>query len=168
VAGEALGRSRGGLTTKLVLISEGKGRPLSVLVTAGQEHESTHLEAALDAIRVPRQHPDGRPKPGRPRKRPQRLLADKGFSYRRCRVTLRRRGISHQIPERRDQRERRQKKGRRGGRPCHFSREEYRERSWIERLINRLKQWRRIATRYDKRAANYQAFVHLGCILLWL
>jgi len=72
------------------------------------------------------------------------------------------------IPERKDQRKQRLKKGSRGGRPCRFSREEYRQRSWIERLINRLKQWRRIATRYEKRAHNYQAFVLIGCILLWL
>jgi transposase len=72
------------------------------------------------------------------------------------------------IPERRDQREQRKKKGSRGGRPCRFSQEEYRQRSWIERLVNRLKQWRRIATRYEKRAQNYQAFVLIGCIILWL
>jgi len=151
-----------------VLVGDGQGRPLTVVVTAGQRHESTPLERVLDTVRVPRQHAAGRPKPGRPRKRPACLLADKGFSYRRCRAALRRRGIPHLIPERRDQREQRQRKGRRGGRPCRFSREAYRERSWIERLINRLKRWRRIATRYEKRAANYQAFVHLGCILLWL
>jgi transposase len=72
------------------------------------------------------------------------------------------------IPERRDQRQRRVKKGSRGGRPCRFSREEYRQRSWIERLVNRLKRWRRIATRYEKRAENYLAFVLIGCIILWL
>jgi transposase len=81
---------------------------------------------------------------------------------------LRRRGLRHLIPERRDQREQRQQKGSRGGRPCRYSREEYGERSWIERLINRLKQWRRIATRYEKRAENYRAFTLIGCFLLWL
>jgi transposase len=139
-----------------------------VLLTAGQRHDSTQLEPLLDRIRVPRQHADGRPKRGRPRKRPRRLLADKGFSYPKCRRVLRRRGISHLIPERRDQRAQRAKKGSRGGRPCRFVREEYRHRSWIERLVNRLKQFRRIATRYEKRAANYQAFVLFGCIMLWL
>jgi transposase len=81
---------------------------------------------------------------------------------------LRRRGIRHLIPERKDQRQQRQKKGSRGGRPCRFSREEYRERNWIERLINRLKRWRRIATRYEKRAENFLAFVLIACIMLWL
>jgi transposase len=168
VAREALGRSRGGLTTKLHLAGDGRGKPLAAHITEGQRHDSTQLEAVLDGIRVPRRHADGRPKRGRPRKRPGRLRLDKGFSYPRCRQALRRRGIAHLIPERKDQREQRRKKGSRGGRPCRFSREEYRERSWIERLINRLKQWRRIATRYEKRAANYEALVLIACIILWL
>jgi transposase len=168
VAGEALGRSRGGLTTKIHLAAEGKGRPLAVVVSEGERHESTQLEPVLDRIRVPRQGKDGRPRRGRPRKRPKRLLLDKGYAYPKCRRALRRRGIPCMIPERKDQREQRRKRGSRGGRPCRFSREEYRQRSWIERLINRLKQWRRIATRYEKRAHNYQAFVLIGCILLWL
>lgn len=137
-------------------------------ITEGQRHESTQLEVLLDGLRVPRQDAAGRPRRGRPRKRPERLLGDKGFSYPRCRRLLRRRGIAHLIPERRDQREQRVKKGRRGGRPCHFSRDEYAQRSSVERLVNRLKQWRRIATRYEKRAENYHAFVLFGCILLWL
>ena len=166
--GEALGRSRGGLTTKLHLVGEGRGRPLSVVVTEGQRHESTQLAPVLDGIRVPRRYPDGRPKRGRPRKRPAGLLGDKGYSYPKCRRELRRRGIPHLIPERRDQREQREKKGSRGGRPCRYSPEEYQERSWIERLVNRLKQWRRIATRYEKRAENYRAFTLISCILLWL
>ena len=139
-----------------------------MVVTEGQRHDSTQLGAVLDRIRVPRRQPDGRPKRGRPRKRPVRLLLDKGYSYPKCRQALRRRGVPHLIPERKDQREQRQKKGSRGGRPCRYSRAEYGQRSWIERLINRLKQWRRIATRYEKRAENYQAFVLFGCIILWL
>src|SRR6266516_2193710 len=78
VAGEALGRSRGGLTTKIHLASEGKGRPLAALLSEGQRHDSTQLEPVLDRIRVPRQANDGRPMRGRPRKRPKRLLLDKG------------------------------------------------------------------------------------------
>ena len=168
VVEEALGRSRGGLTTKIHLAGDGKGRPLAVHVTVGQRHDSTQLETVLDRIRVPRCSSTGRPLRGRPRKRPERLLLDKGYSYPKCRRALRRRGIPHLIPERKDQREQRPKKGSRGGRPCRFVRTEYRERSWVERLINRLKQWRRIATRYEKRAANFEAFVLFGCILLWL
>jgi transposase len=139
-----------------------------VVLSEGQRHDSTQLAPVLDRIRVPRRTSDGRRRRGRPRKRPQRLLLDKGYAYPKCRRALRKRGIPSMIPERKDQRKQRLKKGSRGGRPCRFSREEYRQRSWIERLINRLKQWRRIATRYEKRAHNYQAFVLIGCILLWL
>jgi len=156
------------LTTKIHVASEGKGRPLAVVLTPGQRHDSTQLEPVLDQIRVPRCTAEGRPRAGRPRKRPDRLVGDKGYSYRVCRGVLRRRGIRHLIPERRDQREQRQRKGRRGGRPCRFVRVIYRERNWVERLMHRLKQWRRIATRYEKRAENYQAFVLIGCIMLWL
>lgn len=72
------------------------------MLTAGQVHDSTQLVAVLDAIHVVR--PGGC---GRPRKRPDHLLADKGYSYAKCRRLLRRRGIPHTIPERKDQAERR-------------------------------------------------------------
>ncbi len=118
---EALGRSRGGLSTKLHLSCDGKGRPLSVVVTAGQRHESTQLGAVLDAIRVARSGS------GRPRKRPERLIADKGFSFPSCRKLLKARSIPHTIPERRDQRERRAK---RPGRPPSFDAEIYARATW--------------------------------------
>ena len=158
---EALGRSRGGFSTKLHLAFEGRGRPLTVRLTAGQRHESTQLAAVLDSIRVPRPQ-------GRPRQRPDVLTLDKGYSYPKCRRLLRQRGIRHVIPERKDQKAQRQAKGNRGGRPPLFDREIYRLRSWAERGVNRLKQFRRIATRYEKRATNYLGFVHLACIMIWL
>ena len=99
---EALGRSRGGLSTKVHLACDGKGRPLSVVLTPGQRHSSTQLGNVLDGIRVPR--PSGI---GRPRKRPDHLIADKGYDFPRCRELLRKRAIAHTIPERRDRRERR-------------------------------------------------------------
>jgi len=132
-----------------------------VVLTAGQVHESTQLEPVLDAIRVPRRR-------GRPRTRPGRLVADKGYSYRRCRRALRRRGIRHVIPERRDQRAQRAAQGARGGRPPGFDRAAYRGRNAIERCINRLKQFRGLATRYEKRAVNYRALVVLAAIVIWL
>jgi hypothetical protein len=91
-ADQARGRSRGRLTTKLHLAADGHGRPLAVLVTGGQRHESTQLQPLLDAIRVPR------PGPGRPRKRPAHLVADRGYSYTGCRRLLRQRRIAHPIP----------------------------------------------------------------------
>jgi transposase len=148
------------LTTKLHLAVDGKGRPLGIVVTEGQRHESTQLERLLDSIRVPR--PGGR---GRPRKRPEQLVGDKGYSYPSCRRLLRRRGIAHTIPQRRDQRARHQA---RPGRPLAFDRARYRDRNVAERGVNRLKQWRGIATRYDKRAANYRAGVVLAGLVWWL
>jgi len=160
-ADEALGRSRGGFTTKLHLAADGRGRPLTVHLTAGQRHESTQLEPVLDGIRVPRRR-------GRPRKRPDQVALDKGYSYPKCRRVLRCRGIRHVIPERKDQREHRQAKGYRGGRPPRFDRAVYRLRNWAERCVNRLKQFRRVATRYEKRAHNYLAFVQIAAIIIWL
>ena len=159
---EALGRSKGGFTTKIHLVCDGKGRPLGFSLSAGQRHDCTQMEAALETVRVPR------PGRGRPRKRPKSLNLDKGYSYPGNRQSLRRRGISAMIPERKDQREQRQKKGRRGGRPCRYDKERYRQRNVVERCFLRLKQWRRIATRYDKRAETYLAFLTLASIILWL
>jgi transposase len=162
VSDEALGRSKGGFTTKIHLVCDGRGRPLGFSLSPGQRHDSTQMEKALDAVRVPR---EGR---GRPKKRPESLNLDKGYSYPRCRRELRRRGVSAMIPERRDQREQRRKRGRKGGRPCRYDRERYRHRNVVERCFLRLKQWRRIATRYDKRAETYLAFLTLASIILWL
>jgi len=129
------------------------------VVSAGQRNESTQLEAVLDGIRVVR------PGRGRPRKRPDRLIADRGYSHDSCRELLRRRGIRHTIPERRDQKERR---ARRGGRPPNFDAELYKRRNVVERCVSRLKQWRGVATRYEKRAANYRAMVLIAAPMIWL
>jgi len=138
---------------------DGKGRPLSVILTPGQRHDSTQLVPLVDAIRVPRV---GR---GRPRTRPERVIGDKGYSYPTCRQALRQRGIKATIPERRDQRERRVGKP---GRPLAFDRAAYRRRNVVERCMNRLKQWRSVATRYEKRATNYRAMVVIAALMLWL
>jgi transposase len=124
-ADQALGRSRGGLTTKLHLACDGRGRPLGMLVTGGQRHESTQLGPLLDAIRVPRSGP------GRPRKRPAHLVADRGYSYRSCRRLLRQRGIAHTIPERSDQQAARVRRGARGGRPPVVDPVRYRRAMWL-------------------------------------
>jgi transposase len=157
---EGLGRSRGGLTTRFHLACDGRGRPLSIVITPGQRHDSTQLEPVLDGIHVPRA--SGR---GRPRTRPDRLIADKGYSYPRCRRLLRERQIKHTIPERRDQRAQRAV---RPGRPLVFDKTIYARRNVVERCINRLKQWRGLATRYEKRAVNYRAMLVFASIFLWI
>ena len=134
-----------------------------MVVTPGQRNGSTQLERLLDGVRVPRR-PEG--SPGRPRKRPRHLLADRGYSFESCRrLLLRRRGIRHTIPERKDQKERR---AARPGRRPSFDREAYRRRNVVERCVNRLKQWRGIATRYEKRAVNYRAMVVIASLMMWL
>jgi transposase len=120
------------------------------------------LEQVLGAVSVPRVGP------GRPRTRPDHLIADKGYSSRKIRAYLRRRGIPHTIPERVDQILGRLNRGTRGGRPPGFDRCVYRRRNVVERCFNRLKQWRGLATRYDKTRESYQATVTIASILLWI
>ena len=158
----AIGRSRGGLTCKVHLVSDGKGRPLSWAVTAGNINDTTMLSTVLDGIRVPRLGP------GRPRTRPDRVLADKGYPSKANRAWLRARGITATIPEREDQIAHRAKKP---GRPIDFGAEQqqrYRGRNVVERCFNKLKQWRGIAMRTDKLARNYRAAIALAATLIWL
>ncbi|MFI6787936.1 transposase, partial [Nonomuraea sp. NPDC050383] len=102
---------------------------------------------------------------GRPRTRPEHVIADKGYSSRAIRTYLRRRGIGATIPERADQLAGR---AHRGHRRCEFDPARYKRRNVVERCFNRLKQFRGIATRYDKLAVHYQASVTIVCLLLWL
>ncbi|WP_435798500.1 IS5 family transposase [Streptomyces decoyicus] len=158
----ALGRSRGGLTTKIHLACDGRGRPLAILLTPGQRHDSICAQPLLERIRVPRLGL------GRPRCRPDQVVADKAYSSRGFRTYLRKRGIAHTIPEKTDQRRHRHNRGRHGGRPPGFDRQVYRQRNVVERCFNRLKGFRGIATRYDKTAAaSYEAAVSLASFLLW-
>jgi transposase len=152
---EALGRSRGDFSTKVHLRAEGGGKPLAFVVFGGERHESRYVEALLARGHVRRA---GR---GRPRVRPDRLVGDRGYSYPTVRRLLARRGIRAVMPRRRDQRPS-------DGRHCPFDRTVYREPNRVERLINRLKQSRRIATRYEKHTGHYIAMLVMAAVLLWL
>ncbi|WP_420803252.1 IS5 family transposase [Streptomyces spiramyceticus] len=160
--GEALGRSRGGLTTKIHIAAEGHCRPLSLLITPGQRADCTQFERVMDKIHVPRA---GR---GRPRRTPDSVSADKAYSNRKIRAYLRKRGIRHAIPEKRDHKAARLRRGSRGGRPPGFDKDRYRDRNTVERAINKLKQFRAVATRYDKRGYVYLGTVTAAALLIWL
>ena len=135
---------------------------MAVLLTAGQAGDNPQLLPLLDAIRVPRGGP------GRPRKRPDHLIADRAYSHPSTRRALRRRGIAHSIPEKRDQRAHRRARGSTGGRPPKFDRDRYKQRNVVERCFNRLKQFRALATRYAKRVAYYRSEIVIAAIVLWL
>jgi transposase len=159
-AGHAIGRSRGGLTTKIRLAADARCRPLAFVLTAGQAGDAPAFTAVMARLRVPRRR-------GRPRIRPDMVLADKAYSSRAIRDHLRKRGIRTVIPVPADQRGHRLRRGSRGGRPPAFDRETYKQRNTVERCINRLEQWRDIATRYEKTATIYLAGLHIAGIFLW-
>ena len=148
---EALGRSKGGFSTKIHARAEGTGKPITFILTPGQRHETQVFEPLMEQGEV---RGVGR---GRPRLRPQRVVGDKGYSSGKIRGYLRRRGIRFTIPRRLDEKHR-----------GPFSRAIYRLRNRVERLFNRMKQFRRVATRYEKRGENYLTVLIIVAITLWL
>jgi len=139
------------LTTKVHVRVDGKGRPFTFGLTPGQQHDATMAETLLKQGAV---HSGKR---GRPRLRPKRLVADKAYSSRKFKCFLRRRGIQPIIPRKRNQKR---------GRPHNTTL--YRERNIVERFFCRLKHFRAVATRYDKRATTYLSTVLLASIVLCL
>ncbi|WP_420711141.1 MULTISPECIES: IS5 family transposase [unclassified Streptomyces] len=156
-----LGRSRGGLTSKIHVAADRRCRPLAFVLTPGQAGDSPQFAPVLERVKV-------RGPIGRPRTRPDAVAADKAYSSRRNRRYLRRRGIRAVIPEKVDQAANRKKRGSVGGRPVSHDTALYKERNTVERCINRLRNWRGIATRYDKTPKSYEAGLHLCGAMLWL
>ncbi|MQS14517.1 IS5 family transposase [Streptomyces kaniharaensis] len=156
-----LGRSRGGQTSKIHVAGERKCRPLVFVLTEGQAADSPQFIPVLKKLRV-------RGPVGRPRTRPDAVAGDKAYSSRGNRAHLRQRAIKAVIPEKKDQAANRTKKGSRGGRPVSHDADLYKERNTVERLINKLKAWRGIATRYDKTPASYLAGLHLRGAMIWI
>lgn len=138
---EALGRSRGGFTTKLHARCDAKGRLLGFVLTPGQAHDVQGFGPLFRMIAD----------------RVQALLADRGCDADAIRAEIAIAGTQAVIPA---------KKGRRT--PALHDQRKYRLRNQIERLFNKLKNWRRVATRYHKSKSSYLGFVSLASALLWL
>jgi transposase len=146
-ADHAIGRSRGGLSTKIHLVCDRTGMPMSVSLSPGQAHDLTACVPLVDSLQVRTG--------GRMRRRPDRLAGDKAYSSHSFRCWLKARRIVPVIPTRSDQ-----------PRDERFDRRAYRERNVVERLFCRLKECRRLATRYEKLALHYLGFLHLGMLIV--
>jgi transposase len=138
---EALGRSRGGFSTKIHLRTNAKGDPLTFELTGGEAHEVKGYEALMKLHNV----------------EPDRLLGDKGYDSDEIRGDLAKRGIEPVIPPRSNRKEQ-----------IDYDRQAYKRRNLIERCVNRLKQFRRIATRYEKTARAYLSMLCIAAARLWI
>ena len=127
------------------------GKPMQFVLTPGQCSDVKGFDLLNNALKVKRI------RQGKPKQRPRYLVGDKGYDAQRIRRTLRRQHTTPIIPKRKNAKHK-----------PRFNRGLYRERNRIERLINRLKQFRRVATRYEKRAENYLAMLTIAAILIWL
>jgi transposase len=134
---------------------------LGTVTTAGQRHDSLAFELLMDDLCVKR------PGRGRPRTRPDELLADKAYSSRAIRGHLRGRGIRSVIPLKSDQQAGRRRRGTRGRLPG-FDPDAYRQRNVVERAVNKLRATRAVATRYDKRDFVYRGTIDVASIRIWL
>jgi transposase len=134
---------------------------MSYVLTPGQAGDSPQFKNVLDKVKV-------RGPVGRPRTRPDAVAADKAYSSKANRKELRRRKIKSVIPVKEDQKANRKNKGARGGREYTFDKELYKERNTVERLFNRVKDWRGLATRYDKTPESYLGGLHLHGSIMWL
>ncbi len=159
---EALGRSRGGLSTKIHLLADARCRPLAQVLSPGQRGDTLAYAPLMGALRIARRGP------GRPRTRPDRLLGDKAYSSTGIRADLRRRGIRTTIPVPADQAGHRARRGSAGGRPPAFDPAAYKERNTVERAFNKLKGYRAFAMRTDKRAYIFAGSTDVAAIRIWL
>ena len=139
-SGQHIGRSRGGLTSKIHAVVDANGLPVRLGLTPGEAHDNQLCSTLLTGLQ--------------PR---TMLLADRGYDADWIRAFVTGRGAWANIPPKRNRKD-----------PICFSPYLYQDRNLVERFFNKIKQCRRIATRYDKLAANYLAFVKLACIRLWL
>ena len=141
-----------------MLITDGTGVPVGMLVASAQQAEVRLAEATLATVQVQGQR-------GRPRTRPQRLVCDRGYDSRRWRQQLRGRGISCCIPPRRLPPPTKRK---RRGRPVGYDRAVYARRYIVERSFAWLLANRRIVVRWERRLEGYRGFVLLAMAMICL
>ena len=146
---------RGEKGTKLMVLADGEGTPLGILLEAASPAEVKLLEPLLDSVSVPKANTAGRP-----RKRPDRLVADRGYDSNPLRENLEARGIEPIIPARRNNKKATHQDGRKLRR--------YRRRWIIERTNGWLQNFRRLYVRYERLIETFQGFVHLACALVTL
>ncbi len=135
-----IGRSRGGLTTKIHALVDARGRPIKLRLTAGEKSDIASAEGLIADL------PEG-----------AMLLADKGYDANALRDAVRERGAWANIPPKSNRND-----------PICFSRHLYKARNLVERFFNKIKHYRRIATRYDKLAENYMAALQLVAVRIWI
>ena len=154
-ADHALGRSRGGFTTKIHLLCDGHGHPLEFHLTAGEAHESTALEALLEAADANLFDHDGQPLAW-----PLRLAGDKGYRAGWIDERLLQLNIQPVIPSKTNEDQ--------AARAVDFDSDVYRQRNIIERLVGWLKESRRIFSRFEKTAINFGGMLKLAFIRRYL
>ncbi|HET7254492.1 MAG TPA: IS5 family transposase [Xanthobacteraceae bacterium] len=136
---QALGRSRGGLTSKIHMLADALGRPLRLILTGGQVHDIVTAPALLEGI-------DG-----------GAVIADKAYDSNHLRQFIANAGMLAVIPSLPSRKV-----------PIPHDANLYKNRNRIERCFNKLKHFRRFATRFDRRAAHFLAFIHLACAMIWM
>jgi transposase len=136
---QAIGRSRGGRNTKIHAIADAKGRLLSLKLTDGSAHDCPVARSLISSGKIAK-----------------RLLGDKAYDSAELRRWLRERGTKCVIPNRSNRKQ-----------PFSFSKKAYRERHRVENAFCRLKDFRRIATRYDRLARNFLASIYLVATIAW-
>jgi transposase len=150
------------LTTKIHLAADQRCRPLAFVTSEGQRYDSIAFQTVLGLVVVDRVGP------GRPRTRPDWVLADKAYSSKAIREYLSGRGIKAAIPIKENQAAGRRNKGGAGGRPPNFDQQRYRQRNTVERAVNKLRGCRATATRYEKRDYMYRGTIAVTTVWIWL
>ena len=153
--GSKVGKTKRGKGTKWMVVVDGQGVPLGEQLYAASPNEVRLAEETLAAIRVTRRH-----RGGRPRQKPQRVIADRAYDSDPLRERLAKRGIELVAPHRRNRRKPRTQDGR--------ALRRYRRRWKVERTFAWLGNFRRLVVRYDRSTTIYEAFFHIACLMITL